>query len=1209
MKRLLYFVLFALTPALANAFGLGNLDLNSALNEPFDARIQLLSPTADELDSLKISLADSDAFARAKIDRPFILSKLRFDLRRSDNDGPDYIRVYSQEPIREPFLNFLIEVSWSNGRLFREYTVLLDPPLYDPNARSAEFAKAAEPATIQSTTQATTQPTTEPSTPVTVDEPKQPVTYSEVEENKEVTAPTNPTPDVSSSGGDYGPTTSSDTLWSIASGARPDSSISVNKMMMALLRANPDAFINGNINGLKRGQILRMPNESEINALSNAEALKEAQSQYSAWADIRENLSSNVSERPEVSSTTQVEAVETEAIAEETVDAELKLVSADDSGEASDQVSSVDSGTGEELILAQETIQVLTQENLELKDRVQESEALLADLKRLLSLKDDELAALQEQMVAAQNEEVVASAEEEIMAEGDEVIAEAEETATDVEEAILAEVEGEVATDIEEEILAEGEAAETEEETVVEADAEEEIEVIETEPAPASTGVMGMVEQYLGPVKDILLGNPLIGIAVAAVIALLLIVVVVMKFRKSKTETGDETVKVDPAAEGAFPDFDSGDMGSTGESAVPDEAETVLPDSEDETVTPPDTSDAADLDLDEEAETQAVAEEAPVVEEEEEDPLQEVNTYLAFEQFDQAEEFVRNVINDSPDNPEYHTKLLEVFYTSGDKKSYEEEAKVLHDLVRGEGEYWNMATAMWSEMSPNRALFEAGEYDDDDDTADNTSGGFVDVTADEEASDDTGGLDFDIGGAEDASTAETPATEEMLDITGASSEEVLDMTTAEEVEDLLDVTAAVNIDEEIDSEADTIQVSDSDDILDISGAGAENLLDNTSAEESPGDDLLDVTAAANLDLDSEEDLLDVTAATSAGVDSSDLLDLDIGDGELNVESAADSEVNEDSNEIEFDITAGDSATVDSESSSSEELSIESSDDSNVLDFDMSAGGDSDSNELELDIAAVDSEAETSEIELDIAESSDEEPTLDIGLDEPEEAIRLDVEESNDDMSLDMDLSIAEPEAGADEIELELPESSDEEPALEIDSTDSAVEEELSLDIDMNGSVSEDELSLDMDLGDSDSEELALDIEDEGIELDLSIAEDEPEAAPTTEDNVGIDLDFSLDDNDSAEESNLDLDGTVELPKSALSLDEDDDDEEDHTVFVPRAAQPEEQSAEDEIATKLDLAKAYVELGDKDSAKTILDEVMADGNDEQRKQAEDLLGQV
>lgn len=1196
MKRLLYLVLFALTPALANAFGLGNLDLNSALNEPFDARIQLLSPTADELDSLKISLADSDAFARAKIDRPFILSKLRFDLRRSVDDGPDYIRVYSQEPIREPFLNFLIEVSWSNGRLFREYTVLLDPPLYDPNARSAEFAQAAEP-----------------STSIKVDDPEHQITYGEAYDefaNKDTTPSPSPSyeADINYSGGDYGPTSSSDTLWSIASEMRPDSSISVNKMMMALLRTNPEAFINGNINGLKRGQILRMPNESEINALSNAEALKEAQSQYSAWGDIRENLSSNVSERPEVSSTTEVEAAKTEIVTEETVDAELKLVSADDSIEPTDQVTSVDSGTGEEMILAQETIQVLTQENLELKDRVQESEALLSDLKRLLSLKDDELAALQEQMVAAQAGDVVTNAEE-VMVEAEEVIAEAEETAIDIEEAILAEAEGEIASDIEEEILAEVEATETEEETVVEADAEEEIEVIETEPEPASTGVMGMVEQYLGPAKDILLGNPMIGMAIAGVIVLLLIVIVIMKFRKPKAET----VPIDTMTEEAFPDFDSGDMGSTGEeSAAASETATVLPDSEDETVTPPTDDAEVDQDLDEEEKAQSVVEDVPVieeVEEEEEDPLQEVNTYLAFEQFDQAEEFVRNVINDSPDNPEYHTKLLEVFYTSGDKKSYEDEAKVLHDLVGGEGEYWNMATAMWSEMSPSRALFEAGE--DDDDTADNTGGAFVDVTADEEASDDAdGGLDFDIGGAEEAPTpVEAPEAEEMLDITGASSEEVLDMTAAEEVEDLLDVTAAVNIDEVIDSEAEAPKASDSDDLLDISGTGAENLLDNTSAEESPGEDLLDVTAAANLDLDSEEDLLDVTAATSAGADSSELLDLDTADGELDidVESSVDSEVNEDSNEIEFDISAeDDSASVDIDTS--EELSIESSDDSNVLDFDMSAG-DSDSNELELDIETADSEAETKEIELDIAESSDEEPALEIGLDVPEEeAIRLDVEESNDEMSLDMDLGIVESDDETDDIELDISDSSDEELSLDIDSGDSVVEDDISLDVDMSESTSEDDISLDMDLGNNVSDEVALDIEDEAIELDLSIAEDE--TASTDEDNLGTDLDFSLDDNDSsetAEESSLDLDGTVELPKNALSFDEDDED--DHTVFVPKAAQPEEQSAEDEIATKLDLAKAYVELGDKDSAKTILDEVMEDGNDEQRKQAEDLLGQV
>lgn len=723
MERKLYLViLLALAPTFVNALGLGNIDLNSALNEPFDARIQLLSPTADELDSLKIGLADNEAFARAKVDRPFILSKLKFAIRRSPDDGPDYIRVFSKDPIREPFLNFLVEVSWSNGRLFREYTVLLDPPLYDPNSRASEFTQVSEPS----------------SEVVTIDDPDHKVVYAD--EFKQAGRATY-TPNVKYTGGDYGPTSGSDTLWSIASAMRPDSSVSVNQMMLALLRTNPEAFLNQNINGLKRGQILRMPNGSEINALTNAEALADVQSQYAAWDGIRDNLSSDVSERPAVSSVPESSDVTSDEASDETVaesEAELKLVAAEDTGEATQQVSSVDSGTGEALVLAQESIQALTHENLELKDQLQESEALLEDLKRLLSLKDDELAALQEQMVTQAD-----MAEEEL-----EPVVE-EEIVPEVEEEVLDVVEDEAAMDEEDEMLVEDEEDELEIVETADVDEEEVIDVIDTEPAPDPAGIMGMVDQYLTPIKEMLLGNPIIGMAIGGILLLLIIVVVLLKFRKEPAET----LHIDEMTEEAFPDFSSGDLGDTGAEAPASEAVTVLPDSEAETAI---AEESVDLDIEEEI--PQVAAEAPPAEEElveeelveeepDEDPLQEVNTYLAFEQFDQAEEFVRNVIKDSPDNPEYHTKLLEVFYTSGDKKSYEEAAKVLHDMVGGEGEHWNMAIAMWQEMSPNRALFEEGE-DEEEEAADNT-GGFVDVTADEEAGDESAGLDFDIGGAEE----------------------------------------------------------------------------------------------------------------------------------------------------------------------------------------------------------------------------------------------------------------------------------------------------------------------------------------------------------------------------------------------------------------------------------------------------------------------------
>ena len=431
MKRILTPVLLfllSISPIFAYALGLGNIDLNSALNEPFDARIELLSATAEDLESLNIGLADAKAFQRAGIDRPFLLGQLKFSVRESE-DAPDYIRVHSSEPIREPFLNFLIEVSWSKGRLFREYTVLLDPPLYDPSRKMQASLQPVIPISVVSESEV----------------PGHKVVY-EAEFTQYETSPV-----ISYAGGDYGPTSSTDTLWSIAQGMRPDASVGVNQMMLALLRANPDAFLSNNINGLKRGQILRMPDSSEINALSGSEALAEVKSQYAMWDEVRDTVSAAVSERPGVSIPAEPIATEMapagEVIQEEDVsDAELKLVTPTGEGEGSDQVASDEMGAGaaalaEELVLAKESVEALNQENLELKDRLQESEVLIDDLKRLIVLKDDELASLQAQWAQS------------LVMEGEAV----EETPAAVEEIEEITPEEEVA---EEEILEVEEAAE-----------------------------------------------------------------------------------------------------------------------------------------------------------------------------------------------------------------------------------------------------------------------------------------------------------------------------------------------------------------------------------------------------------------------------------------------------------------------------------------------------------------------------------------------------------------------------------------------------------------------------------------------------------------------------------------------------------------------------------------------------------------------------
>ena len=111
----------------AQALGFGNIRIKSALNEPLDAEIDLLSATAADLKGLKIRMASREAFLRAGIERPEHLAQLKFEIKRRSNDRA-YLKISTKQSIREPFLDFLLEMNWKNGRMLREYTVLLDPP-------------------------------------------------------------------------------------------------------------------------------------------------------------------------------------------------------------------------------------------------------------------------------------------------------------------------------------------------------------------------------------------------------------------------------------------------------------------------------------------------------------------------------------------------------------------------------------------------------------------------------------------------------------------------------------------------------------------------------------------------------------------------------------------------------------------------------------------------------------------------------------------------------------------------------------------------------------------------------------------------------------------------------------------------------------------------------------------------------------------------
>ena len=129
-------------PAGAWALGLGQLELQSALNQPLRAEIQL-SATTDELQGLKVGLANADMFAQRGIDRPAFLNSLEFRVV-TGRDGRSVIQVTSRESIPEPFLTLLIEATWPRGRNVREYTVLLDPPVLLPGGTAPPAIQPAE---------------------------------------------------------------------------------------------------------------------------------------------------------------------------------------------------------------------------------------------------------------------------------------------------------------------------------------------------------------------------------------------------------------------------------------------------------------------------------------------------------------------------------------------------------------------------------------------------------------------------------------------------------------------------------------------------------------------------------------------------------------------------------------------------------------------------------------------------------------------------------------------------------------------------------------------------------------------------------------------------------------------------------------------------------------------------------------------------------
>lgn len=255
-------------PTDARALALGRVIVQSALGEPLRAEIEVPEITADEASSLRVRTASPETHRALGIDLSAVMASTRFSLERRP-DGRAYLKVENQRPINEPFMDMVIEAQWAAGSLVRNYTMLFDPPNLRPVP--APLPPAASPAATPLETSVTT-----------------PSGASAASTSAQSPAPSAPAPTPAAVAKEV-LVKPGDTASRIAQAHRP-ANVSLDQMLVAMLRANPKAFIGGNVNRVRAGVVLDMPDAEAASAVPAAEARQIIVSQSRDFNEFRRRL-------------------------------------------------------------------------------------------------------------------------------------------------------------------------------------------------------------------------------------------------------------------------------------------------------------------------------------------------------------------------------------------------------------------------------------------------------------------------------------------------------------------------------------------------------------------------------------------------------------------------------------------------------------------------------------------------------------------------------------------------------------------------------------------------------------------------------------------------------------------------------------------------------------------------------------------------------
>jgi pilus assembly protein FimV len=636
LKTIALAAAFCLLPSAAFAAGLGKLTVLSALGQPLRAEIEVVSLQPNEVDSLTARLASPDTFRQANIELNGALLQVRFAIETRAGAGA-VVTMTSTQPMNEPFFDMLIELGWSSGRLVREYTFLLDPPEYNRGNAPAAPVQPTLPAAIQPP--AEQRPVEAPRAVERAPEPR-----ARVEERA---APA-PAAAKAQSAGTY-TVRRGDTLASIAERNKAEG-VSLQQMLVALYRGNTDAFDGGNMNRLRTGRILNLPDRDAALSVAPADAGRLVSAQSAEYNKYRRQLGAVVADAParpetgrQASGKIGAATAEKAPTPAEPAKDQLKLSKVD---EAKSSGNAAASAAKDDLVAKEKALK-------EANERIALLEKNVAEMKRLAQLSSQTGAQLQQQS-AKQAEPAAKDA-------GKPAAPEAVKAAP-AEKAAPA-------------VAAQPPAAVPPADASKAAPAPAPAVAAAPKPAPPKPVVAPPAPAPESSFVDELLDNPA-AMGGAGGVVILLAGYAFYAVRKKRKAA----------------------VGVTDIGAVSAEANSVFG-----------ASGGANIDT---SSSQFQSDFAPAEGEkadaEEIDPIAEADVYMAYGRDAQAEEILKEALGKNPERQPVRLKLMEIYANRKDVTSFTALANEMHAATGGQGAEWQKAAELGLSLDPSNTLYGGG---------------------------------------------------------------------------------------------------------------------------------------------------------------------------------------------------------------------------------------------------------------------------------------------------------------------------------------------------------------------------------------------------------------------------------------------------------------------------------------------------------------------